>query len=580
MSLSIERAEVSQTTKDAGIAAAPAEAGALGPVDAADRINILIVDDEPVNLTVLETVLDDPGYRLVRAESADQALMALIGEEFALIVLDIQMPGMSGFELANMIKQRKKTAHIPIIFLTAYFSEDQHVLEGYGTGAVDYLHKPISSAILRSKTAVFAELYRKTRQCALANDNLVAEVAQRRQAQEELQRLNDELEQRVTQRTSALLRADAALREADRQKDEFLATLAHELRNPLAPIRNAVQILLLKGQGVPDLHWAADVIDRQVNQMTRLVDDLLDVSRITTGKLELRREIVDLSTAIQDAVETSRPLIDQDGHRLSISLPARPLPVDADLVRLAEVFSNLLNNAAKYTEKGGRIELSVEVHERTAVVSVKDSGIGIPAELLPTVFNLFTQVDRHLHRSQGGLGIGLTLVKRLVEMHGGEVEARSAGAGLGSEFIVRLPLVVVEQAEPRKPKQPKKPDATKHRVLVVDDNKDGAETLGMMLGLMGNEIRLAHDGQAAVEAAEEFRPDVILLDIGMPVLDGYEACRRIRSQAWGKSMTLIALTGWGQDADRKRTKEAGFDHHLVKPVDSATLLAVFASLGR
>jgi signal transduction histidine kinase len=579
MSLSIERAELPETTNRAG-SAVPAESDAPRLVDPADRINILIVDDEPVNLTVLETVLDDPGYRLVRAESADQALMALISEEFALIVLDIQMPGMSGFELANMIKQRKKTAHIPIIFLTAYFSEDQHVLEGYSTGAVDYLHKPISSPILRSKTAVFAELYRKTRQCVSANDKLMAEVAERRRAQEDLQRLNDELEQRVTQRTSALVRADAALRDADRQKDEFLATLAHELRNPLAPIRNAVQILLLTGRDVPDLHWAADVIDRQVNQMTRLVDDLLDVSRITTGKLELRREIVDLSKAIQDAVETSRPLIDQDGHRLSISLPARPLPVDADLVRLAEVFSNLLNNAAKYTEKAGSIELSVEVQDRTAVVSIKDSGIGIPAEVLPTVFNLFTQVDRHLHRSQGGLGIGLTLVKRLVEMHGGDVEARSEGAGRGSEFIVRLPLVAVEKAEQRKPETRVKQSAAKYRVLVVDDNKDGAETLGMMLGLIGNEIRLAHDGLAAVEAAEEFRPDVIVLDIGMPVLDGYEACRRIRGQAWGKTMTLIALTGWGQDADRKRTKEAGFDHHLVKPVESATLLSVFATLGR
>jgi len=576
MPLSMERVDVPDSTKG------PIPIGASVPAftDASDRINILIVDDEPVNLTVLETVLDDPSYRLVRAESADQALLALISEEFALIVLDIQMPDMSGFELANMIKQRKKTAGIPIIFLTAYFSEDQHVLEGYGTGAVDYLHKPISSAILRSKVAVFAELYRKTRECALANEHLLSEVAERRRAQAELEQLNLELEERVAQRTSALVRADSALREADRQKDEFLATLAHELRNPLAPIRNAVQILLLKGQDVPDLQWASDVIDRQVNQMTRLVDDLLDVSRITTGKLELRTEIIELAKVIQDAVETSRPLIDQDGHRLTITLPALPLLVEGDVVRLAEVFSNLLNNAAKYTEAGGEIELSVEAEDRTAVVRVKDSGIGIPAEMLPRVFNLFTQVDRHLHRSQGGLGIGLTLVKRLVEMHAGSVEARSEGAGRGSEFIVRLPVVAAAQAAQQKREQEKTSLASKFRVMVVDDNHDGAETLGMMLGIMGNEIRLAHDGLAAIHAAEEFRPDVVLLDIGMPVLDGYEACRRIRASDWGKSMVLIALTGWGQEADRRRTKEAGFDQHLVKPVEAATLMSVFAGIGR
>ncbi|MCE9608149.1 MAG: response regulator [Planctomycetia bacterium] len=558
----------------------PHGAPVLAPAGVGERINILIVDDEPINLTVLETVLDDPGYRLVRAESADQALMALIGEEFALIILDINMPVMSGFELANMIKQRKKTAGEPIIFLTAYFSEDQHVLEGYGTGAVDYLHKPINATILRSKVAVFAELYRKTRECALANESLLSEVAERRRAQEQLLLLNNELEERVAQRTSALVRADAALRDADRQKDEFLATLAHELRNPLAPIRNAVQILLLKGQDVPDLQWAGDVIERQVSQMTRLVDDLLDVSRITTGKLELRTEIVELAKVVQAAVETSRPLIDQDGHRLTISLPAQPLLVNADVIRLAEVFANLLNNAAKYTERGGDIELSVEQQERFAVVRVKDTGIGIPNDMLPRVFNLFTQVDRHLHRSQGGLGIGLTLVKRLVEMHAGTVEARSDGANRGSEFIVRLPLVAADMATVPKAGGKKSAFTSQYRVLVVDDNHDGAETLGMMLGIMGNEIRLAHDGLAAVEAAEAFKPEVVLLDIGMPVLDGYDACRRIREQPWGKSMILIALTGWGQDADRKRTREAGFDHHLVKPVEAATLMSVFAGLGR
>ena len=373
--------------------------------------------------------------------------------------------------------------------------------------------------------------------------------------------------------------AELKLLEADRQKNEFLATLAHELRNPLAPIRNAVQLLLISGIDSSEFKWAGDVIERQLRQMTRLVDDLLEVSRITTGKLEIRKENLDLAKVVQSAVETSLPLIEQNGHQLAVTLPGQPVMVNADMIRLAQVFSNLLNNAAKYTDSGGRIEFSVAAIGAQAVVSVKDSGIGIPADMLPHIFEMFTQVDRHLHRSQGGLGIGLTLVKRLVEMHGGSIEARSLGSDQGSEFLVRLP--VVSHAIPATNDPPAAKQITNGaalRILVVDDNEDSAVSLGKLLKILGNDIRIAHDGLAAIEAAEGFRPAVMLLDIGMPKLNGYDVCRNIRQQPWGGAMVLIALTGWGQEDDRQRTKEAGFDYHLVKPVEADNLIKLLAQV--
>ncbi len=313
--------------------------------------------------------------------------------------------------------------------------------------------------------------------------------------------------------------------------------------------------------------------------MTRLVDDLLELSRITTGRLEIRKECLELARVVREAIETSRPLIEQDSHKLIVSLPPESVIVNADMIRMAQVFSNLLNNAAKYTEPGGQIELSVEVIGANAVVSIKDSGIGIAAEMLPHIFEMFTQVDRHSHRSQGGLGIGLTLVKRLVELHGGSIEAQSRGLGQGSEFIVRLPVVTDRAvAASEAIKRESISNGTALRILVVDDNEDGAHSLGTLLKHMGNDVRIAHDGLAAVEAAEVFRPAVVLLDIGMPKLNGYDACRRIRGEAWGKCMVLVALTGWGRDDDRKRTNEAGFDRHLVKPVEVDTLARLLAEV--
>jgi signal transduction histidine kinase len=560
-----------------------------------ERINILIVDDEPKNLTVLESVLDDPGYRLVRATSADEALIALVAEDFALLVLDINMPDMNGFELAQMIKRRKKSASIPIIFLTAYYSEDQHVLEGYSTGAVDYLHKPINPTILRSKVAVLAELYSKSRECEVVNNSLLAEVAEHRLAQEELRQLTHGLEQRIAQRTdelfksntvltatvSELQRVEEALRRADRQKDEFLATLAHELRNPLAPIRNAVQILHLMGSDVPELQQATEIIDRQAQQMTRLVDDLLDISRITTGKLALRKEPIELEKIVQAAVETSRPLVDACGQHLTVALPSQPVILNADLTRLAQAISNLLNNAAKYMEHGGQIHLCGERQGADVVLTVKDTGIGIPAEMLPYIFEMFTQGERHLKRSNGGLGIGLTLVKRLVELHGGNIVARSAGCEKGSEFIVRLPVLIESDVASKKVTSLQPVNrASQLRILVADDNQDSADSLQMLLRITGHDVRTAHDGLEAVQYAETFRPNVVLLDLGMPNLNGYDACRRIRERMWGKAMVLIAQTGWGQAEDRRRTHEAGFDHHLVKPLDHASLMELLATIAK
>ena len=371
----------------------------------------------------------------------------------------------------------------------------------------------------------------------------------------------------------------AELSAADRRKDEFLATLAHELRNPLAPIRNGLQLMKLVGGQDTTFEQARSMMERQLTHMVRLVDDLMDVSRISRGQFELRKERIPLETVLNTAVESSRPLIGQLGHDLTITLPKQPLFVDGDMTRLAQVFLNLLNNAAKYSDRGGHIKLTVERQGSEAVVTVTDTGIGIAADQLPSIFEMFTQVDRSLERSQGGLGIGLTLVRRLAELHGGNVEAKSGGPGKGSEFVVRLPLLI-DASPPQSSSAEDAPTATTSslRILIVDDNRDGADSLSEMLKIIGNDTRKAYDGEQAVNMAGEYRPDVILLDIGLPKLNGYEACRLIRQQPWGKGIVLIALTGWGQAEDRRRSTEAGFDHHMVKPVDPQALMEIFATL--
>lgn len=380
----------------------------------------------------------------------------------------------------------------------------------------------------------------------------------------------------AVQDVSALRERADELAEASRHKDEFLATLAHELRNPLSPIRNSVHYLGLDGLTEQDVKTARDVIGRQVAIMVRLIDDLLDVSRISRNKLDVRKERVELATVVESAVESSGPLLQQHGHQLKVDLPAEAFPLDADPIRLAQVFLNLLNNAAKYTNRGGQITLSAHREGSDAVVTVRDNGIGIPSDMLASVFEMFTQVDRTLERSHGGLGIGLTLVRRLVEMHDGSIEARSEGPDRGSEFIVRLPLVIPPASDPPSHGQAAAKRLGHGRILVVDDNKDSANSLAMLLRFQGNDIRTAHDGVEALEVAEAFYPDVALLDIGLPKLNGYDVARRIRQQPWGQDVLLIALTGWGNDEDRRLSQEAGFNFHIVKPVDLAALEELLA----
>jgi signal transduction histidine kinase/CheY-like chemotaxis protein len=378
----------------------------------------------------------------------------------------------------------------------------------------------------------------------------------------------------------AIARLVGQLQDQDRRKDEFLATLAHELRNPLAPIRNGLAILKYARDKPEELGRTREMMERQVDHMVRLIDDLLDVSRISRGKLELRRGHVELAAVLRQAVETCRPTFEGAAHTVTVTVPPEPVVLNADAFRLSQVFGNLLSNASKFMEPGGRIWLTAERQGSDAVVAVKDNGIGIPPDKLESIFDMFSQVDKTLERSQAGLGIGLTLAKRLVELHGGSLEAHSAGLGQGSELVVRLPAVL-EQPRPQPPAEPADEPAApnRRRILVVDDNPDSAESLATLLSLKGNETHTASDGQEAVEAAARLQPDVILLDIGMPNMNGYEACRRIRQQPGGDGVVIIALTGWGQDEDRRRSSEAGFDEHLVKPLDPAVLMKLLAATG-
>ncbi len=372
-------------------------------------------------------------------------------------------------------------------------------------------------------------------------------------------------------------RVEKALHDANRRKDEFLATLAHELRNPLAPIRNSLYILRLAKSADPATESLCEMIERQVNHMVRLVDDLMELSRITRGKIELRKELVELTAIVQSAIETSRPLIEAARHQLTVDLPQEPLLLDADPVRLAQVFANLLNNAAKYTAEGGRIWVDARREGVEVTVSVKDTGIGISADMLPRVFKMFIQSNSSFQHAESGLGIGLTLVRRLVRMHGGSVEARSEGPGKGSEFVVRLPLATRERAAEAARSRPEPCYALSScRTLVVDDNRDAADSLGLLLKKLGADVRVVHDAEEALKALESFRPAVMLMDIGMPRMNGYELARRIRREPEFRDVTLIALTGWSQEEDRLRSFMAGFDYHLIKPADIDTLRSLLA----
>jgi signal transduction histidine kinase len=442
-----------------------------------------------------------------------------------IVISDVMMPRLDGFGLIRELRADPELRTVPVILLSARAGEEARV-EGLGKGADDYLVKPFSSREL-----------------------LV--------------------------RVGALVHAREALREADSRKDEFLATLSHELRNPLAPLRNAIQVLRLSGEnGSTRVH---DIMERQVDHLTRLVDDLLELSRITRGVLELRRERVELSGILRNAVETSEPLIAGARHRLELSVPGETFWLEGDPVRLAQILSNLLNNAAKYTPEGGTISLSAEREGDSVVISVRDNGTGIAKDSLSRIFAMFERVVHTDARGQGGLGIGLTLSRRLAEMHGGTIVARSEGEGRGSEFIVRLPLAAgAPEARPLPARSAQ--DLSHLSILVVDDNLDSAESLGLLLETLGADVKVAHDGRSAIELFSATQPAVVLLDIGMPEMDGYEVARTLRARYPRVRSTLVALTGWGQEADRRQAREAGFDHHLVKPAQMDALKKLLFSI--
>ena len=700
--------------------AGDASAAHAGGHDGVDPVDILIVDDLPEKLLVFETVLGELKQNLVFARSGADALRQILRRDFAVILLDVNMPDMDGFETAALIRKYRRAAHTPIIFITSYADEVQ-TARGYSLGAVDYIPSPVVPEILRQKVRVFVELHilhkRIARQAeeriALAaseaalkvaeestrrstvlsdlshalsgvldvtrgactvcsrtscrrwrrrrpwrccdDDDVVDHVVTRSTLIDDVSTTEDlapsalptahyallhdalalapEMRGRGTPFTDGALQmlplvhgerligalwvdgevtplgaalldevaaraaiafataslyrnlqreiaerrqAEARLEESSRRKDEFLAMLAHELRNPLAPIRNAIEVIRVVAPPEPRLRAAADITDRQVRQLTRLVDELLDVAHISQGKIVLQPQCVDLVVLVSQCVEALRGEISERRQSLSLALPGTTVNLRGDATRLAQVINNLLNNAIKYTPDGGSISVGIARESgddgEFAVVSVSDNGMGIEADLLPRVFDLFEQGKRALDRNQGGLGVGLTLVQRLVKLHGGEVQATSRGTGQGSEFLVRLPCLaevvpatfVDEVAGPGGPGVPR-------RILVVDDNADVAETTTLLLTLSGHEVLCAKDGLQALQFAAEFAPEVVLLDIGLPLMDGYEVARRLREMPQTRTSLLIALTGYGQQGDRARGKAAGFDGHLLKPVDPRAL---------
>ena len=669
-----------------------------------DQANILIVDDLPEKLLVFQTILEELGQNLVKVRSGSEALKEILQREFAVILLDVNMPDIDGLETAKLIRQYKRSAHTPIIFITAYADEMQ-TAQGYSLGAVDYILSPVNAEVLRSKVKVFVDLFQmQVRTRAMAEERVaLAKAEAARFAAEEttrrstfLARASHELgssldleegmrrllglmvpeladeavlvvdasglpllfhraedtramhsyqdlaqpiasalqrtireglpvhEQgvlahplRVGQTTLGALalvhragspglaprdlvtldelvgrsaialdnarlyrslqreivrskQAEEELQDSNRRKDEFLAMLSHELRNPLAPIRNAVEVIRRVGPAEPMLAMARDIIDRQAGHLARLVDELLDVSRISQGKIALRKESVELGRIVSQSVETARPLIDLRGQKLVLDMPPGPVWLSADPARLAQVLANLLNNACKYTPEGGRIDLLIGVNEGEATILVRDNGSGIDPQLLPHVFELFVQGERSLDRSQGGLGVGLTLVKRLVEMHNGQVEAMSQGLGKGATFKVTLPCIAEvrsEQAKAVLSSASRDVEVYGRRVLVVDDNIDAAESTAAFLRLEGHEVKTVGDGPAALSSLKVFDPHVIVLDIGLPGLDGFEVARRLRARGDTSHALLIAVTGYGQREDRQRAAQAGFDYYFIKPTD-------------
>lgn len=679
---------------------------AAAPIlDTQEKANILVVDDLPEKHVVFRTILDELGQNIVSARSGQEALRYILEMEFAVILLDVNMPDIDGLETASLIRQYKKSAQTPIVFITAYVDELQ-ARRGYALGAVDYIPSPVVPEVLRSKVRVFVELSRMNRQLqkqAVQREELARSEAARAAAEEAIHRadylaeasrvlsrslnlddtinavldlcvpmLGDRAIVGIPDRDGGVRRIDmhpappasdeevftpalraaadeairtkqfrlwrredraaaictlmagdetraalvvlgdaakldsarialirelasraaiamenarlySAVQEADRRKNEFLAMLAHELRNPLAPIRNAVHIMQSAKDVPPKLNWARDVIGRQADHMARLIDDLLDVSRIVQGKVVVKPERLTVAALVERAVEASGPRLGAREQILDVQLPPENVVLDGDAVRLSQVLSNLINNASKFSPPRTRITLGASFQDGEVRLGIKDEGAGIDPDFLPHMFDLFAQADQSLDRSQGGLGIGLTLVKHLVELHGGRVWAKSDGAGKGCEVTVALPARVeaapVSAAPAAAPEKPQPANRANSRILVVDDLAASAETLMALLEMEGFQVRIASEGMAALKIAQEFHPDVVLLDIGLPGMNGFEVAHRLRSQPESRDALLIALTGYGEAESRNRSAAAGFDFHMVKPADVHLLLSMIANPG-
>jgi len=529
--------------------------------------DILVVDDDPGNLAAIEVALGELGRNLVKARSGEEALRHLLEQDFALILLDVNMPGMDGFETARVIRERPRSRHVPIIFVTAYNREDTDlILRGYSLGAVDFLFKPIVPEVLRAKAAVFVELQIRT-----------AEVQRQAEMLREMERR--ELERRMVEERQAW--EAQALREENQRKDEFLAVLAHELRNPLSPLVTGLELIKCYGIEHDGLDRVRESMERQVRHLIRLVDDLLDVSRISRGKITLRLEPVELGRVLHQALESAEPLLAERHHQLVVEQCDDELVLNGDQVRLTQVVANLIHNAARYTDPGGRIEVSCGRDAKHAVLRVADNGRGIAPQMIDRIFDIFVQE----REGGGGLGLGLTLVHRLVQLHGGTVRAYSEGTGRGSEFVVRLPLLgerELAQVVTTAPSQAEEVNgdtrpARPLRIVVIEDQDDVRDAMQALLEGWGHRVEAAADGRSGIDLILKSRPELALVDIGMPGLDGYAVARRVRAELGPQSPRLVAVTGFGREEDREKAKRAGFDTHLTKPAGPRELRRVLRS---
>ncbi|MFD2365640.1 response regulator [Pseudoduganella sp. GCM10020061] len=523
-----------------------------------DKPKILVVNDDAASLLALTSLLDQwaeqSNYEVVTARSGQEALRQVLLHDFAVILLDVNMPGMDGFETAETIHQRPRSSDIPIIFVTAFVADEIDRLKAYQKGAVDFLFTPVIPQILQAKVQVFVTL-------ATKNVELKRQAAKLSQRTTELMTTNKRLVREMEERRNAERKSHA--------KDEFLAMLGHELRNPLSAITSAASLIGLPGANTETVARARSIIQRQSQHLSHIVDDLLDLSRAMSGKILLNRQPVEMSQLLRGCYDTFRAT----GRTLdyTVELDANPdCWVEGDATRLEQITSNLIDNALKYTPPGGRIELVTRVDGEDTVLTVRDTGVGIGPDLLPHVFDVFVQGTSSIDRAQGGLGIGLALVRRLVELHGGTVSAMSDGSGAGSTFMIRLPRVAAQ--EKAAPEQKAAGESGKPSVLLIEDNDDGREMMAMMLSTHGFAVRHAADGVQGVDLAAASVPDVALVDIGLPGIDGYEVARRLRASALTQNIRLIALTGYGQAEDHRRVMEAGFDVHLVKPVQMDALI--------